>query len=280
MWFSTGMFGLIKFDGVDWTIFNTSNSLIPTNDLSKLLCAPDGTLWIGTENAGLVKFDGSNWINYTPLNSPLLGNNVQDLLLDKNNNIWIGCYEGLSKLNGTTWEAYKSGTEGNPLSSSDCFAIDKNGNVWMGGSGGVAKYNGQSWETYYFSNSPNAAGRPGAMTIDDMGKVWIGSDGEGLVSFNPNIISNVVKRESGNFKYSIIPNPNKGIFSFRIDSNPPAFFTLKLVNSSGKILETRAVKSAGINYIGQFNISHMSKGIYFLLVSTDKYHFSEKIVVI
>jgi len=84
---------------------------------------------------------------------------------------------------------------------------------------------------------------------------------------------------SDNFKYSIIPNPNRGKFTFRVDSNILDDLTLKLVNAIGQTVEVREVASTVINHSEQFDVSHLSKGIYYLVISSDQFQRSEKIVV-
>jgi parallel beta-helix repeat protein len=79
--------------------------------------------------------------------------------------------------------------------------------------------------------------------------------------------------------YSIIPNPNSGKFTFRIDSNFNSNLILKLVNTIGQTVEVREVNSTSTNHSEQFDVSHLSKGIYHLVISTDKIQRSEKIVV-
>ena len=77
------------------------------------------------------------------------------------------------------------------------------------------------------------------------------------------------------FKYNIFPNPNTGIFSFRIDSNPLDKLTLRLINSIGQTIEVRQAE----NVTEDFDISHLSKGVYHLVISSDDYQKSEKIMV-
>jgi len=84
---------------------------------------------------------------------------------------------------------------------------------------------------------------------------------------------------STNFKYSIIPNPNKGQFSFRVDSAPKDDFTLKLINPLGQVVELRKVKNAEVNHDEKFDVLHLSKGIYLLVVTTDWMNATEKIIV-
>ncbi|NQU86049.1 MAG: T9SS type A sorting domain-containing protein [Mariniphaga sp.] len=81
------------------------------------------------------------------------------------------------------------------------------------------------------------------------------------------------------FNYSIIPNPNNGVFSIRFDTNLKKKISLKLVNSLGQIIETRNVKAVTFDRTKQFNVSHLSKGFYYLDISFEEFHRSEKIVV-
>lgn len=82
-----------------------------------------------------------------------------------------------------------------------------------------------------------------------------------------------------NFKYSIIPNPNRGKFTFRIDSKPEDNLILKLVNSIGQLIEVREIKSTVINHVEQFDVSYLSTGIYHLVIISEKFQSSEKIMV-
>jgi ligand-binding sensor domain-containing protein len=53
--------GLVRYDGVRFTIFNKANAKgIKSNRFTALFESRDGSLWIGTEEAGVVRYkDGS-----------------------------------------------------------------------------------------------------------------------------------------------------------------------------------------------------------------------------
>jgi ligand-binding sensor domain-containing protein len=52
------MDGFAKFDGVNWTVYNTSNSGLPNNRIWAIAIDGQGNKWIGTYGGGLAKFDG------------------------------------------------------------------------------------------------------------------------------------------------------------------------------------------------------------------------------
>ncbi len=66
--------GLAKFDGTNWTVYNTSNSGLPDNYVSSIAIDGSGNKWIGTWHGGLAKFDGTNWTVYNTSNSGLPDN--------------------------------------------------------------------------------------------------------------------------------------------------------------------------------------------------------------
>jgi signal transduction histidine kinase/ligand-binding sensor domain-containing protein len=56
LWLATNG-GLVRYDGVRFTVFNTSNtSGITSNRLHCLAEAGDGALWIGTEDSGIIRY--------------------------------------------------------------------------------------------------------------------------------------------------------------------------------------------------------------------------------
>jgi ligand-binding sensor domain-containing protein len=57
-WIGTDGGGLAKFDGVNWTVYNTSNSGLPGNSVNAIAIDGQGNKWIGTYGGGLAKFDG------------------------------------------------------------------------------------------------------------------------------------------------------------------------------------------------------------------------------
>ena len=52
--------GLVKFDGKNWTNFNTSNSGLPDDNIHAIAIDKQGKKWIGTYN-GLAVFDDNHW---------------------------------------------------------------------------------------------------------------------------------------------------------------------------------------------------------------------------
>src|SRR5581483_10239604 len=54
IWFGT-LEGLVRFDGVKFTVFDTNNSGMSTNNILSLAEDKNNALWIGTKTGGLIR---------------------------------------------------------------------------------------------------------------------------------------------------------------------------------------------------------------------------------
>lgn len=88
--------GLLKFDGTDFTLFNSSNSSLPTNNISDLVADSLGNIWITDHQGNIIKYDGNNFSSYN-YSSPvgLVSAAGYSINIDSNNNKWITTGDGL-----------------------------------------------------------------------------------------------------------------------------------------------------------------------------------------
>ncbi len=138
-----------KFDGVNWTVYNTSNSGLPDNYVLTIAIDGGGNKWIGTGWGGVAKFDGVNWTVYNTSNSGLPSNYVRAIAIDGQGNKWIGTgYGGLAKFDGVNWTVYNTSNSGLPSDCVHAIAIDGQGNKWIGTGGGLVPKGGLSPPVY------------------------------------------------------------------------------------------------------------------------------------
>jgi ligand-binding sensor domain-containing protein len=90
--------GLAKYDGSNWTVYDTSNSGLPSDEITCLAMDDFGNKWIGT-TAGLVRFNGTLWDVYDESNSGLPSDDIWSLAVDAFGNKWIGTWDGLGVFN-------------------------------------------------------------------------------------------------------------------------------------------------------------------------------------
>lgn len=108
--------------------FNTSNSLIPSDEILCISIDSNNTKWIGTTN-GLAKFDGKTWTTYN-IGNGLLSNKVTAIAFDKNNNVWI-IDSVLSKYDGKTWEHFTELKFPYITNGSKHLIVDSTGIKWL-----------------------------------------------------------------------------------------------------------------------------------------------------
>lgn len=117
-WFTLGSIfagdGIVKYDGLNWTVMDSSNSELPTNNIGGIIQDSSGVYWIGlrsehegtTEGGGLVRYDGSTFQIFNKTNSTIPSNNVEALTYHKNK-LWLNTLEsGIVKFNGTDFTSY------------------------------------------------------------------------------------------------------------------------------------------------------------------------------
>jgi sugar lactone lactonase YvrE len=89
LWASVSGKGLLRFDGITWTLFNTTNSGLPSNDIFDITTAPDGVLWLATD-AGLVSYNGQQWTVTNTANSGLPADRLRKLAFDLAGGLYVG----------------------------------------------------------------------------------------------------------------------------------------------------------------------------------------------
>ena len=177
MWFGT-MFGLIKFDGINFTAYRNhpGDSLSLSHD--DILCMMEDrnhNLWIGTRGGGLNKFDSHTKtfmrFSFSPSDSTSISNNfINTIYEDSLGNLWIGTDFGLNKLD----KQYLNMDNREPAEKKVIFKrfiyslwnihgisdniiksiIENDGFIWIGTSNGLNKYNPETglFKRYYNQN--------------------------------------------------------------------------------------------------------------------------------
>lgn len=183
LWIST-LEGLVNFDGVNWIVYNTTNSGLQHQIITDITITSNGDVWIANYDQGVAMFDGINWVNYNVLNSGLSNNSLTSIKADENDNIWIGTFSGLNIFNGATWISYNTSNSNIVGDIIQRIDFTSNGDTWIPTwFGGVSFFDGSTWTSYSTINSPLQVNSAPIVKVDQNDNVWIGTT-QGLAFYD------------------------------------------------------------------------------------------------
>jgi len=136
-----GTGGLSKYDGINWMVYNVSNSGMPSNDIICSLMDSKGNIWLGYSwfGYGVTKYDGKYWVNYDTY-SGLVSYKIGNIFEDSKGNIWF-CSEdgnGACKFDGKDWKIYNTANSGIISNFVRSTAEDAHGNIWFATDNGIS----------------------------------------------------------------------------------------------------------------------------------------------
>ena len=130
-----GCNGIIKYDGIKFTMYNSQNTLIPEDNVKSIAIDSQDNVWFTAcqfKSGGIVKYDGTYWNVYTPSNSILPANLVNKITVDKSDNVWLALTvfvndSYLIKVSNNQWQQYSTKELGfSPYYVSDIKMNSKN----------------------------------------------------------------------------------------------------------------------------------------------------------
>lgn len=171
--------GLVRFDGVRFTIFDVASGALESNGVQALLEDRSGDLWIGTNGGGLTRHRGGTFETFRVADG-LAHDIVRTLYEDRAGRLWIGTANGLTRHEGGRFASYltKDGLANGVVRA---IVEDRAGVLWIGTNGGGL----DRLEGGRFSHLTTKEGLPNdfvfALLEDREGALWIGTNGGGLV---------------------------------------------------------------------------------------------------
>lgn len=311
--------GLVKYNGIEFVVYDTSNSGLPDNDVNAIAVDKTGNIWAGTDN-GLVKYDGQNWKTFDLRGVGFFDSNIQCLIADNSNNlwvctnsellrydgenwivlkndlrpyfstmaldnsgnVWISTIDGFLKYEGNYFTGYRCDLSGNTNKIITAMAFDNLGNLWAGSYNGLLKYDFNKWTLYTDSTSGLNSNTVTAIAADKNGNIWVGT-ALGLSMFSQNLpADNTYKNK---YEYSIsqnYPNPFNPTTTINYEIKQPGYVSLTVYDILGREVKTlvNGYQNPGIYNVG-FNASSFSSGIYiYRLKAGNNYMESKKMVLL
>jgi ligand-binding sensor domain-containing protein/serine phosphatase RsbU (regulator of sigma subunit) len=184
--------GLIRFDGINFTLFDRSNTkILRTNSFISLYeTTDDSTLWIGSEGSGLIAYKNGEFKTYDVENGAT--NRIDYIFKTKQGKMLMGTRgAGVYELKNGKLQGY----EGFPHLKDNvkCIIDNQNGDeIWFGCEGkGLIKQQGTTYNTY-----TNKEGLPdnkvNNLFFDAKNQLWIGTNsGVAVLDVTKNVITPV-----------------------------------------------------------------------------------------
>jgi diguanylate cyclase (GGDEF)-like protein len=175
MWFGTEE-GLVRFDGVHATVFDTIHfKALGDNYIGVLAAARDGSLWVGSRT-GLLHFHDGVFQAYLKAKSP-----ISTILEAANGVVWVGTMDGLYSVDGEQIRRYTT-QDGLPGNAVNAIAQGTDQTVWLGTDKGVASWKDGAFHAYGVRDGfPSGNVLALAASLD--GSLWIATS-KGLLKWN------------------------------------------------------------------------------------------------
>jgi ligand-binding sensor domain-containing protein/signal transduction histidine kinase len=130
--------GVARFDGIQFKVFDKSNTPELKNNTVITLCArSNGEVWAGTLGGGVTVFEGKSMRHYSEKDS-LPSGFILSIFEDRSGVVWIGSRGGLSKFENGTFRNYTQ-KDGLPTSQVRTILQGKDQSLWIGTSSGLSR---------------------------------------------------------------------------------------------------------------------------------------------
>jgi len=142
--------GLAIFIDNEWTIYNSSNSDIPSENTNSIVSDKNQVLWAATADKGICKLKNTVWEQVSK-DIPLLSQDFKCIAGAVDGSIWAGSDKSqLVHFYNDAFTVLNTGAS-KPINS---VLVTSSNNVWCATEGnGLIKFDGTNWESYTKENA-------------------------------------------------------------------------------------------------------------------------------
>ncbi|MGH9841277.1 MAG: sensor histidine kinase [Blastocatellia bacterium] len=196
LWLAT-LDGLVRFDGVRFTVFNRSNSPgINSNRFIALYEDREGALWLGTENGGVTRYHRGSFTTYTTQHG-LPGNVVSGVSGDKDGNVWLLLDSRVTRWANGQFTPAVSFHHTNQLGDGlTVIQPDKQGGLWGADKSALSRFTGgrlTKWTRQDGLPSLNIY----SVAADGQGALWAATRDAGLLKIESGRVVKILTVNNG-----------------------------------------------------------------------------------
>src|ERR1035437_298947 len=185
-WIAFKSIGVGKFDGTNWTMFDTTNSGLPSMYTTALAVDAGNAIWIDTDR-GLAKYNGSSWTVYNKINSGIVSDSITAITIN-GTTVYAGTYRGVSVMSGSSWTTYSKANSGIASDTIQAILVEPSGTIWFGTPKGLSRLSGSTWTTFKNSNSGLISNNILCLYYDGS-NLWMGTNGGGIHQYSGGYIT-------------------------------------------------------------------------------------------
>ncbi len=254
--------GLVYLKDTTWMVYDNTNSILFSNNITSLHVDAMKVVWAGTINGGLLRINEKLWTLYRTINSPIPDNTILDIAHDSQNTLWLASPAGgLIAFNGTSWLSLNTINSNSPTDSYNGLVISQGDTVYLSSTiNGLAVYNGgTSWDNLISSNSALPQNELLCIEAGDSGCYWIGTSSMGLVKFCKEDTTVGLGSIEENI-FSVYPNSAFETLIIKATSAIP--YTITVYDLAGRKLISQKYSQPNVS----LPLNTLCKGVYLIKV--------------
>lgn len=173
--------GLVRFDGVQFTVFDKRNTALKSSSIISLVEDGQGTLWLTTYGGGVAHYQNGKFQVYTTRDG-LSSDLTTAMCRDREGGVWIGTERGLDLFDKQKFVSYTT-ADGLPDNRVRALFQDVSGALWIGtADGGLAEFRNGKFKIYTKKDGLSDL-QINVISGDHDGNLWIGTEAGGLNLF-------------------------------------------------------------------------------------------------